>query len=145
MTSKTWAVLAICTAFMASAVSVAAAGSMSGNCVQDQQEQGDSNGGVCPNPDCPNPDCPNTDAIATATDSVCDSCNDYNWSFLYGETDLEAPHQSAIGQVEEYLLVALTTDGVCEPALYSYFHQFLFGETDLEPPHQAHAGDLQVV
>lgn len=36
-------------------------------------------------------DCPDT-----LEDDTCDSCNDYD--FLYGETELEPPHQSACGQ-----------------------------------------------
>lgn len=132
MISKMWAALGICAALMVGGISVVAAGNMNGDCLQDQLQLKDGTGENCTDP-------------LVATDDTCDSCNDYNWSFLYGETDIEAPHQSAVGQVEEYLLVALTSDGVCEPTLNSYFYQFLFAETDLEPPYQAHAGEMQMV
>lgn len=132
MISKMWAALGICAALMIGGISVVAAGNMNGDCLQDQLQLKDGTGENC------------TDPVA-AIDDTCDSCNDYNWSFLYGETDLEAPHQSAVGQVEEFLLVALDSDGVCEPTLNSYYYEFLFGETDLEPPHQAHAGEMQAV
>jgi hypothetical protein len=135
MLSKIWAALGICAALMVGGISVVAAGNMNGDCLltQDQLQLKDGTGENC------------TDPLA-ATDGTCDSCNDYNWSFLYGETDLESPHQSAVGQTEEYLLVALESDGVCDdPILNSYFYQFLFGETDLEPPYKAHAGQAIMV
>lgn len=135
MISKMWAALGICAALMVGGVSVVAAGSMNGDCLQDQLQLKDGTGDNCP--------C--AEELLAPTNDTCDGCMDYNWSFLYGETDLAPPHQSCIGQESEYLLVALTSDGVCEPTLNSYFYQFLFGETDLEPPYQAHAGQAQIV
>jgi hypothetical protein len=140
MISKMWAALGICAALMIGGISVVAAGNMNGDCLQtnDQLQLKDGTGDNCPDADEP----------LAATDGTCDSCMDYNWSFLYGETDLESPYQSACGQgedSEDALAETLTADGVCEPTLNSYFHEFLFGETDLEPPYKAHAGDLHIV
>lgn len=83
MIAKVWIALALGAAFlMAGVAAVAASGT--GDCDQTRDRLQD---GSCD-------DCP----CDTLEDDTCDSCNDYDWDFLYGETELEPPHQSACGQ-----------------------------------------------
>ncbi|MGD9962726.1 MAG: hypothetical protein AB7S97_02340 [Thermoplasmata archaeon] len=82
MIAKVWIALALGSAFMVAGLATVAAGNMNGDCDQIQDKLQD---GSCD-------DCPDD----TAEDDVCDSCNDYE--FLYGETELEPPHQSECGQ-----------------------------------------------
>lgn len=92
MIAKTWIALALGAAFMVGGVAtVAAVGSMSGDCDQTQDKL-QLKDGSCD-------DCPNLADDVVVEDDACDSCNDYDWDFLYGETELEPPHQSACGQV----------------------------------------------
>ena len=81
MIAKIWIALALGAAVMvAGLATVSAAGNMLGDCDQDRLQDGSCD------------ECPDD----TVEDDVCDSCNDYD--FLYGETELEPPHQSACGQ-----------------------------------------------
>ncbi len=81
MFANVWIALALGAAVMVGgAAVVAAAGIMNGDCDQLKDGTGE--------------DCQDD----TADDGVCDSCEDYDWEFLYGETELEPPHQSTCGQ-----------------------------------------------
>ncbi|MEW5748312.1 MAG: hypothetical protein AB1793_05965 [Candidatus Thermoplasmatota archaeon] len=85
MISKVWIALALGAAFMVGGVAVvSAAGNMNGDCDQIQDQLKDGTGDNCQD--------------ETLEDGTCDSCNDYDWDFLYGETELEPPYQSACGQ-----------------------------------------------
>lgn len=82
MIAKAWIALALGAAFtVAGLATVAATGNMNGECdlTQDRLQDGSCD-----------------DCSDDLVDDVCDSCNDYD--FLYGETELEPPHQSACGQ-----------------------------------------------
>jgi len=84
MIANAWIALALGAAFMVGGVAtVSAAGNMLGDC--DQLRDGSCG------------DCPDLADDVVVEDDACDSCNDYD--FLYGETELEPPHQSACGQV----------------------------------------------
>ena len=88
MIANVWIALALGAAVMVGgAAVVAAAGSMNGDCdqIQDKLQLKDGTGDNCQDD--------------TLEDDACDSCNDYDYNFLYGETELEPPHQSACGQV----------------------------------------------
>lgn len=89
MMTKMLAALGICAALLIGGVSVVAAGSTSGDCLQtkDQLKLQDGTGDYCPSAD-----------EALEDDDACDDCLDYDWNLLYGETELEPPHQSACGQ-----------------------------------------------
>lgn len=81
MIAKVWVVLALGAVVVASCVvTVSAVGNMNGDCDQLRDGTGDN----C------------LDEVDD--DGTCDSCNDYDWDFLYGETELEPPHQSTCGQ-----------------------------------------------
>lgn len=138
MMTKMWAALGVCAALMIGGISVVAAGSMNGDCLQtkDQLKLQDGTGDNCP--------CAEE---VVAADDTCESCLDYNWSFLYGETELEPPHKSACGQDSDEVVMSepVVEDDVCEPTLNEYFWQFLFGETDLEPPYKACVGKLAMI
>ncbi len=85
MISKVWIALALGAAFMVGGVAVvSAAGNMNGDCDQIQDQLKDGTGDNCQD--------------ETLEDGTCDSCLDYDWNFLYGETELEPPYQSACGQ-----------------------------------------------
>ena len=87
MIVNAWVALALGVAIMIGGVAtVSAVGVMNGDCdqVQDKLQLKDGTGDDC------------SDDIVD--DDVCDSCNDYDWDFLYGETELEPPHQSECGQ-----------------------------------------------
>jgi hypothetical protein len=88
MIANVWIALALGAAFMIGGVAtVSAVGSMNGDAdqVQDKLQLKDGTGDNCTN--------------TTLDDDACDSCIDYDWNFLYGETELESPYQSACGQV----------------------------------------------
>ena len=88
MIANAWIALVLGAAFMVGGVAtVSAAGNMFGDCDQTQLKDGSCE------------DCPDLADDVVVEDEVCDSCNDYDWDFLYGETELEPPHQSACGQV----------------------------------------------
>lgn len=80
MVTKIWMALALGATFMVAGLATVAAGNMYGDLDQ-TQTQDRLQDGSCD---------------TTLEDDTCDSCNDYD--FLYGETDLEPPHQSACGQ-----------------------------------------------
>jgi hypothetical protein len=85
MISKVWIALALGAAFMVGGVAVvSAAGNMNGDCDQIQDQLKDGTGDNCQDD--------------TLEDDTCDSCLDYDYNFLYGETELEPPYQSACGQ-----------------------------------------------
>lgn len=89
MIAKMWIAVALGAAIMVGGVAtVAAVGSMSGDCDQTQDKL-QLKDGSCE-------DCPNL--LDDEADDTCDSCNDYDWNFLYGETELEPPFKSACGQ-----------------------------------------------
>lgn len=80
MMAKAWMVLALGAAFVVGGfATVSALGNMNGDCDQLRDGTGDN--------------CQDEDT----SDETCDSCNDYDWEFLYGETELEPPHQSECG------------------------------------------------
>lgn len=90
MVSKVWIALALGAAFMVGGVAVvSAAGNMNGDCDQIQDQLKDGTGDNCQD---------DTLVDDIPEDDTCDSCNDYDWDFLYGETELEPPYQSACGQ-----------------------------------------------
>lgn len=81
MIAKVWIALALgATLVVGGIATVSALGNMNGDCDQLRDGTGDN--------------CQDEDD----TDDTCDSCNDYDWDFLYGETELEPPHQSECGQ-----------------------------------------------
>ncbi len=87
MLSKVWIALALGAAFMVGgAAVVSAAGNTNGDCDPIQDQLKDGTGDNCQDD--------------TLEDGTCDSCldYDYDWDFLYGETELEPPYQSACGQ-----------------------------------------------
>lgn len=87
MIANAWVAFALGASLMVGGVAaLSAVGSMNGDCdqTQDPLELKDGTGDSC------------TDDADD--DGTCDSCNDYNWDFLYGETELEPPHQSECGQ-----------------------------------------------
>jgi hypothetical protein len=87
MIANVWIALTLCaTLLVGGAATVSALGAMSGDCdqVQDKLQLKDGSCDECPD--------------LVLEDDVCDSCNDYDWNFLYGETELEPPHQSVCGQ-----------------------------------------------
>jgi len=88
MTSKTLIAIALGAAMIiGGAATVSALGNMNGTCDQDRLQDGSCD-------ECPD-DCPDDDIDATED---CDSCNEYDYDFLYGETELEPPHESSCGQ-----------------------------------------------
>lgn len=90
MIAKMWIAMALGAAIMVGGVAtVAAVGSMSGDCDQTQDKL-QLKDGSCE-------DCPNLLDDEIPEDETCDSCNDYlyDWDFLYGEP---GPHSSACGQ-----------------------------------------------
>lgn len=87
MMTKMWAALGVCVALMVGGVGVVAAGNMNGDCLQ-TKDQLKLQDGTCD-------DCPRAEEVA-ATEDTCDSCLNYDWNFLYGETDLEPPHKACV-------------------------------------------------
>jgi len=84
MIANVWIALALGAAVMVGgAAVVAAAGNMNGDCDQIQDQLKDGTGDNCQD---------------DTLEGDCDSCEDYDWNFLYGETEIEPPHQSACGQ-----------------------------------------------
>jgi hypothetical protein len=96
MIAKAWIALALGAAFMVGGVATvsAASGNLNGDCIMDKLQLKD---GSCE--DCPN-DLTLSDGAPDDSVEDCDSCNDYlyDWNYLYGETELEPPFQSASGQ-----------------------------------------------
>lgn len=92
MIAKAWIALALGAAFMVGGVATvaAASGNLNGDCIMDKLQLKD---GSCD-------DCPSDLTLEDDLAEDCDSCNDYlyDYNFLYGETELEPPHQSSCGQ-----------------------------------------------
>ena len=87
MISNVWVALALGATLMVGGVAtVSALGSMNGDCDQAQDKLWLRDGSC--------DECPDM----LVEDDAFDSCNDYNWDFLHGETELEPPYQSACGQ-----------------------------------------------
>jgi len=114
MIAKTWMALALGTVLLVGGVSAfSALGAMNGTCdqIQDKLQLKDGTGDNCIDPvSLPSEGLLTEETSEDCTSEVDDSsdCNEteecvlydylYTWDFLYNETDLEPPYQSACGQ-----------------------------------------------
>lgn len=112
MIAKTWMALALGSVLLIGGVSaVSALGAMNGTCDQDKLQLKDGTGDNCIDPvSLPSEGLPTEETSEDSASEVDDSsdCNEteecvlydylYTWDFLYNETDLEPPYQSACGQ-----------------------------------------------
>jgi hypothetical protein len=135
-----WAMVVIGAALMASGLAaLASAGSMNGDCdqTQDQLRLKDGTGDNCT---CT----PVLASEVSGDNTTCDSCKDYDWNFLYGETDQAPPHKSACGQSDAGILSEDSTDDSSGQVRTMHTHMwcFIYSESDTEAPHMSCCGTI---